>query len=1075
MNRDNEQYNSFNEQGAKMESDGSHPIGFQLPVLDNSSDTTIPNSSDAPVDIASIRERLAGMNGQQYWRSLDELAGTAEFNDYLQHEFPAGADQMLDPVTRRGFLKVMGASIALAGLSACVRTPEEKIVPFVKMPEQYVPGKPLFYATALTHNGYAKGVLVESHMGRPTKVEGNPDHPASLGATDIFSQAEILTLYDPDRSQTVIRRGEISSWSNFFTDLAAELENRRANRGAGLHILTETVTSPTLADQMQQMLQAFPSAKWHQYEAAGGNNTRLGTSAAVGRNATPIYHFDRAEVVVSLECDFLSPEVPGNLRYARDFVDRRRIENTSGKMNRLYVAESTLSLAGSMADHRLPIRSSQIAALAGALAGGIGVAGGSGASTSADTKWVQAAIADLQAQRGRGTSLVIAGESQPAEVHAIAYAMNQALGNIGSTVTYIDAVEASPVDQMASLRDLVNDMQAGTVQTLIVLGGNPVYTAPADLEFAKHYSKVPFRAHLGLYNDETSWLSHYHLPESHPLESWGDAPAYDGTVTIMQPLIAPLYDTRTVYEVLVAFTGKYGTSNHDIVQNYWKTRLPGNFDDAWGKALNDGFVTGAMTGRAASTPTATQMTGAVPTGTDSSATARNVPPAGTAATPPATPPPAAADQGGMEIVFRPDPNIWDGRYANNGWLQELPKAGSQLTWDNAALISPKAAEKNGLSNGDIVELRYKGRSLRIPVWILPGQAEDSVTVHLGYGRERAGRVGNKTGFNAYALRTTDAPWFGSGVQMTRTGDSYPLVSTQEHWSLENRNIYRSGTIETYTKNPEFVHEMEEGHEPRPSLYPEYKYDGYAWGMAIDLNACIGCNACTIACQAENNIPVVGKEQVGKGREMHWIRVDRYFGGRDLGNPTVHHQPVPCMHCEKAPCELVCPVGATVHSAEGLNEMVYNRCVGTRYCSNNCPYKVRRFNFLLFSDLTTESYKLGRNPDVTVRSRGVMEKCTYCVQRINAARIEAKKEDRRVQDGEIVTACQGVCPTEAIVFGDINDPNSRVAKLKAIKRNYTMLAELNTQPRTSYLAKLTNPNPALPGIPMIPEREPEHGA
>jgi molybdopterin-containing oxidoreductase family iron-sulfur binding subunit len=639
--------------------------------------------------------------------------------------------------------------------------------------------------------------------------------------------------------------------------------------------------------------------------------------------------------------------------------------------------------------------------------------------------------------------------------------MNQALGNIGTTVTYIDPVETATTDHMESLRELVRDMAAGSVQTLIVIGGNPVYTAPADLDFSRAYDKVPFRAHLSLYNDETSWRSQWHLPMSHPLESWSDARAYDGTISIVQPLIAPLYDTRTAHELLAAFAGKSGTSNHDIVQTYWKSRLPGNFDDSWQSVLNDGIIATAIAPRAATAG------GGATTGTDSTRTAAAAP-SPAAAAPAVTPP--APDKGGLEIVFRADPHIWDGRYANNGWLQELPKPASRLTWDNAALISPKTAESLGVSNGDMVDLNYGGRSLQMPVWIVPGQADGSVTVHLGYGRSRAGNVGNGAGFNAYTLRTSDAPWFGSGLQVSKTGEGYKLVTTQDHYGLDGRNIYRAATIEDFRKNPEIVHHMEHAEEPRQTFYPEFKYDGYAWGMAIDLNSCIGCNACTIACVAENNIAVVGKDQVSRGREMHWIRVDRYFGG-EIDNPEVYHQPVPCMQCENAPCEVVCPVGATVHSAEGLNDMVYNRCVGTRYCSNNCPYKVRRFNFLLYSDLNTESLKLGRNPDVTVRSRGVMEKCTYCVQRINAARIEAKKEDRKVHDGEIVTACQAVCPTEAIVFGDINDPNSRVTKLKSSKRNYAMLdAELNTQPRTTYLAKLMNPNPDLPRASTS-----EHGA
>jgi molybdopterin-containing oxidoreductase family iron-sulfur binding subunit len=1040
----------------------------------------VMQANDAPMDIDAIRRRLEENNGRQYWRSLDELAETPEFIDYVKHEFPAGADQMLDPVSRRSFIKVMGASIALAGLGACVRQPEEKIVPFVKAPEQYVPGKPLFYATALMTNGYATGVLVESHMGRPTKVEGNPDHPASLGATDIYAQAEILSLYDPDRSQTVINRGEISSWSEFLTVLAAELESRRAEGGRGLRILTETVTSPTLASQIQQMLQAFPGARWHQYDPVALNNTRTGVRSASRRNGNAVYRFDKADVVLCLDADFMSPWMPGSVRYSRDFASRRRVEQTGNAMNRMYVVESSLSLAGAMADHRLPMRSSDIGGFAAAIATALGVSA-AGANAANNEVWVQAMVKDLKEHRG--ASIVIAGESQPAEVHALAHAMNQALGNIGTTVTYVDAAEANPVDQLQSLRELVSDMNAGQVKSMIIMGGNPVYNAPADLEFAKAYQKVPFRAHLSLYNDETSWISQWHLPASHTLEMWSDARAYDGTVTIIQPLIAPLYDSRSGHEMMNALMGKFGTSNHDILRDFWKSRLPGDFEQAWGRTLNQGLVTAAVTNAMLTAPMGATssmapdtmrvaaQTPAMAQAADSARTMARDTDTATAGVTPSIPIPPPAE-GGLEINFRPDPTIYDGRYANNGWLQELPKPATRLTWDNVALISPKTAQRLGVANGNVVELKYRDHVVNAPVWIAPGHADESVTVHLGYGRERAGRVGNKVGFNAYALRTSDAPWFGSGLQVTKTGETMKLATTQDHGSLEGRNIYRAGTLTEFIKNPEFVQEMEHIKGPIPTMYPEFAYEGNAWGMAIDLNACIGCNACTIACQAENNIAVVGKEQVLMGREMHWIRVDRYFVG-DLENPTIAHQPVPCMHCEQAPCEVVCPVAATVHSAEGLNDMVYNRCVGTRYCSNNCPYKVRRFNFLLYSDLTTESLKLGRNPDVTVRFRGVMEKCTYCVQRINHARIEAKKEDRPIRDGEIVTACQGVCPTEAITFGNINDKESAVAKLKGSNRNYAMLGELNTQPRTTYLAKLSNPNPELHTA--APGSTAEHGA
>jgi molybdopterin-containing oxidoreductase family iron-sulfur binding subunit len=613
--------------------------------------------------------------------------------------------------------------------------------------------------------------------------------------------------------------------------------------------------------------------------------------------------------------------------------------------------------------------------------------------------------------------------------------MNHTLGNVGSTVFYTDPVEAGPVDQMGSLRELVADMQAGLVDLLVILGGNPVYQAPAELRFSEHLSKVKLRVHLGLYDDETAALCHWHIPETHYLETWSDGRAFDGTITIMQPLIAPLYGGKSAHEVLAALMGQPNRPSYAIVRDYWRGQLPPeDFEPFWRTALHEGLVANT----------------ALPPREVAYRNMR-VEASELAVSP--------SDQRSLDLVLRPDPTVWDGRFANNGWLQELPKPLTKLTWDNAALISPATAQRLGLHNEDVVELRYRGRTARAPVWLMPGQADEAVTVHLGYGRWRTGRVGRGTGFNAYVLQTSTAPWGDSGMEIHPTGGRYPLASTQLHHTMEGRNLVRVGTLAQYLAHPEFVHEM--AHEPPPdlTLYPLYEYKGYAWGMAIDLNACIGCNACVIACQAENNIPIVGKSQIAVGRDMHWLRIDRYYQG-SIDDPETYYQPVLCMHCEKAPCEVVCPVAATVHDDEGLNVMVYNRCVGTRYCSNNCPYKVRRFNFLQYVDDQTPVLKLLRNPDVTVRTRGVMEKCTYCVQRISAARIQAEKDQRLIGDGEVVTACQASCPTEAIVFGDINDLNSRVAKLKASQLNYGLLTDLNTRPRTTYLARLRNPHPDL---------------
>ncbi len=1011
------------------------------------------------MDLSSIRRRLASLEGRAYWRSLEEAAETDEFQQYLRHEFPAQAAQFTDPVARRQFLKLMGASLALAGVSACTKQPEERIVPYVRQPEEIVPGRPLSFATAMPLSGIGSPVLVENHMGRPTKVEGNPEHPASLGATDAFAQASVLSLYDPDRAQAVRFRGEVRTWGQFFGAMRSAMAAQEETDGAGLRILTDTITSPSLHEIIHQILAYFPQAKWHQYEPAGRDQARAGARLAFGRHVHCHYRIAQADVILSLDADFLNAG-PGHVRYARDFADRRRVAGEDRAMNRLYAAESLATITGAKADHRLPMRPSAIEGFARAVAAGLGVAGVTPApALAADVRdrWIPALVKDLQAHAGR--SVVIAGEHQSPAVHALAHAMNLALGNAGTTVVYTEPVEPNPVDQMASLRDLVRGMSAASVELLIILGGNPVYTAPTDLGFGDALANVGLAVHLTADDNETSTLCHWNIPEAHYLESWSDVRAYDGTVTILQPLIAPLYGGKTAAEVLAPLTEAPDRNAHDIVKSYWQRAFTAAtlaawtladrdgqaFADAdvfWRTALHDGFI--ASTALPAIPPPPLQP---LPAPSLSSG------PAPSASSGPA--PSAAAPSDALEIVFTPDPTVHDGRFANNGWLQELPKPLTKLTWDNAAHVSPRLAEARRLSNGDGVELRFQGRTLRAPVWIVPGHADGCVSLTLGYGRA-TGRVAHGAGVNAYALRTAAAPYGGAGLGLTRTGDRAALATTQNHFLMEGRHLVRHGTIEEYVKHPEFVKEMGEAPPKTLTLYAEHEYTGHKWGMAIDLNACTGCNACTIACQAENNIPVVGKAQVANGREMHWIRVDTYYSG-DLDHPETFHQPVPCMQCENAPCEPVCPVGATVHSAEGLNDMVYNRCVGTRYCANNCPYKVRRFNFLLYQDFVTPQLQLQRNPDVTVRSRGVMEKCTYCVQRINQARIEAQKENRTVRDGEVVTACQQVCPSQAIVFGDLNDPESRIAKARAEERHYGLLEELNTRPRTTYLAALRNPN------------------
>ncbi len=991
----------------------------------------LPSESQS-FDLEALRAKLAAATGRKYWRSLDELAESEGFRAFLEAEFPRQAS-VLDAVGRRQFLQLMGASLGLAGLSACTKQPVEKIYPYVKAPEEVIPGQPLYFATALPLSGFGRGVLVESHMGRPTKVEGNPDHPSSLGATDIFAQADILTLYDPDRSQAVRFGGVIRPWSAFVDTAQREFERLGAKKGAGFRILTETVTSPTLLAEIRRLLAEWPEARWHHYEPVNRDHLHAGAKAAFGEVVDPVYRLEAADVVLCVEADLLGPH-PAGVRYAREFSRRRRVEDGNGsQMNRLYVVEATPSITGSVADHRLILRPSECEAFVRALAAALGLPVQTPASMEAHRAFIAAVAKDLA--RSRGRSLIVAGEALPPSVHALVYAINSSLANIGKTVSFVEPVAQHPELQGESLQALVADMDAGKVEVLLILGGNPVYTAPADLRFAERLQKVPLRIRLGLYEDETSQLCHWHLPEAHVLESWGDVRAHDGTVTLIQPLIAPLYDGKSALEVLATFSSKPSRTGYEMVQQYWKSVWgDADFEKRWRRALHDGIVAGSAA-----------EVRAVSLRPDFFQTLR----------------PLVASPPGLEIVLRPDPTVYDGRYANNGWLQELPKPLTKLTWDNVAYLAPVTAARFGVKNGDVVEVVAEDRRVEAPVWIQPGQAPDTVLLHWGYGRPKAGRVGGGIGVDAFKLSSSRSPWGMPGGEIRKTGRRYRLACTQDHFSLEGRDILRKGTLEEYRHNPSLAPHGHGGgeHGEAPSMYPGFPYTGYAWAMSIDLNACIGCGACTIACVAENNIAVVGKDQVARGREMHWIRVDRYYEG-DLDHPEFVHQPIPCQQCENAPCELVCPVNATVHSAEGLNDMVYNRCVGTKYCANNCPYKVRRFNFYLYQDWYTESLKLLRNPDVSVRSRGVMEKCTYCVQRINAARIQAKREGRKIRDGEILTACQQVCPTEAIVFGDRNDPHSRVAKLQKLPRTYQLLEELNTRPRTTYLAAVRNPNPEL---------------
>jgi molybdopterin-containing oxidoreductase family iron-sulfur binding subunit len=958
----------------------------------------------------------------------------------LHREFPKGASEWLDSVSRRGFLQLMGASLAMAGMTGCTKLPLQEIVPYVRQPEQVIPGVPMYYATAFTLSGYANPLLVESHLGRPTKIEGNSLHPASLGGTDIFAQASILGMYDPDRSQAITHLGDVASWAGFVKEIRGPLAVQKALGGAGLRILTQTISSPTLKDQMRAFLAMYPQAKWHVYEPVNRDNVLEGSKLAFGEVVETRYDLSKADLIVSLDADFLSAGFPGNVRYIRDFAARR---NPDADMNRLYVIESTPSSTGAKADHRLSLQASDVEAMARSLGWAVGIHAGIPEAAKEHEKFVNAVINELRDRRG--SSVVIVGDHQPPIVHSLAHQINQALGNVGKTVFHTDPADAHPVNQTESLRDLVADMRGGKVDLLVIMGGNPAYDAPVDLGFADSLknSNVALRVYHGLYQNETAELCHWSVNEAHYLEAWSDGRAYDGTVSIVQPLIAPLYAGKSAHEMLSTLMGVSDASGYDIVRGYWQKQHNGaDFQQFWRTSLHDGWI--EKTTFAPKQISAKAMN----EGASLYTLVRPL----------------------IEVNFRRDPSVYDGQFANNGWLQELPKPMSKLTWDNAVLIGPRMADREGIKTMDVVTLELDGRKITGPVWIQAGHPDHSVTVNLGYGRRKAGRAGTGAGFDAYALRTTNALWFATGGKLTKTGGHYQLASTQGYQTMDTgdgatRPLVREATLEEYRKEPKFA----KADEPPATLtlYPgyDYKKSPDAWGMTIDLNACVGCNNCIVACQSENNIAVVGKEQVVKGRHMHWIRVDAYYQG-DRDAPKAHFQPVPCMQCEDAPCELVCPVGATVHSSEGLNDQVYNRCIGTRYCSNNCPYKVRRFNFLLFEDWETPQYKLMRNPDVSVRSRGVMEKCTYCVQRITQHRIDAEtaavRENRefKIEDGSLQTACQQSCPADAIVFGNINDPNSRVAKLKALDRNYGLLADLNTRPRTTYLAEIRNPNPEL---------------
>jgi MoCo/4Fe-4S cofactor protein with predicted Tat translocation signal len=981
------------------------------------------------LNLTSIRAKLEQAKGAGYWRSLDELTSVEGFKDFLHREFPRQASEWIDDEGRRNFLKIMGASLALAGLSACTKQPTEYIMPYVEAPEQSIPGKPLFFATAFPVAGIANPVLVETHEYRPTKVEGNPEHPASMGGTDVPTQASILGLYDPDRLQTVNYIGEVRSYASFLQAFINALARQQAKTGSGIRILTETVTSPTLYGQMQDVLKLYPGAKWYQWEPTG-HGRQMGAQMAFGQFLNPVYKFDQAEVVLSVDGNFLG-NGRGGVRYARDFVSKRVLRGGNTTQSRYYAVETTPTATGCKADHRQAIKPSEVIGFVRSLAASL--SGGAASGSLANSQFYSALVKDLQAAKGK--SIVIAGDDQSPEVHAVVHYINEVLGNNGTTVVFTQPLEAKPTDQWADLNALLADLHGGQVDLLLILGGNPVYSAPPELNLRGAIQMAKMRVRLGEHEDETSEVCQWLIPQAHSYEHWSDAPAYDGTISIIQPLIAPLYGGKSAHELLSAFTETPEKSSFESVRDYWRERLPGtDYENWWKHSVHDGFI-------APDKNLPLRVVGA---------TAKLVPATGS----------AAATASGYEISFHSDPYILDGRYANNAWLQELPRPVSRLTWDNAVIVSQKTADTLNVTDEDRVAIDYNGHTVWGSIWRIPGQPEGSIALSLGYGRTRSGRAGNGAGFDVYPLRPAASPYFVQGATVRKLGEKFKLAAVQHHFAMEGRQPVHAGTLDEFKQDPYFSEKKSEIPPKGLTIFPEtFKYEGYAWGMAIDLTACVGCNACVVACQSENNIAVVGKEQVLNTREMHWIRIDRYYKG-EPDEPDMYFQPVACVQCEDAPCEVVCPVAATETDAEGLNNMVYNRCVGTRYCSNNCPYKVRRFNFLLFTDWETESLKLQRNPDVTVRSRGVMEKCSYCVQRINYAKITAEKQDRKVRDGEIIPACAAACPSQAIMFGDLNDPKSRVSEWKRSSLNYSLLGELNTRPRTTYLTEIRNPNPEV---------------
>ena len=986
-----------------------------------------------------------------YWKSLKDISSEDDYNRFLkqsEHNVDNG-------LSRRNFLSLIAASVALAGLEGC-KKPVQKIIPYVEAEIGTIPGIPKYYASTLPFKNNALGVVIENHDERPVKVEGNEKHPTTLGKSNSFAQASTLEMYDPDRARGVKFEGNKVDW-NEYLKFAKSLND---GNGKGLAVLMQESSSPTIKSIQEDFKKNLPNADWVVYESVNNENLYDGIELAFSKRLQPLYRLEKAQIIVSLGSDFLGVD-DNNIYHTRKFAQNRNIVDENSTMNRLYVAESSISSTGSSADHRLNIPQYEMENLLAELAyelKQLGLRIEAKKVKSSNNLWVKAAAKDLF--DGRGESIIIGGSSLSKEFHQLIALINY---NLKAPVDYYP-LNMSQISSIKNFESLCNDMKNGKINNLIILGANPVYDSPADFDFAESLKKVKNSVHLTNIIDETSKLCSWNIAMNHYFECWGDAMTYDGHVSIVQPQIMPLFDSKSIIQVLSPIVHSKEQSAYDTVKNVWKSNIikSGNFEREWDKVLHDGLYKKPIL----------KKVNVRPPSKTSTAVLNNY----------------SLDNDKFEIVFCPSSSVYDGRYANNGWLQEIPKPITSLTWDNAALISMKVAKKLNIKNGQMLEISVGDNTINIPAFITPGQNQKSITLELGYGRKFNGRIGNEVGFNVYPLRSSESPSFILNGSIKVLNETYPLASTQDHHGLEDDKyaapgfddlankeaqsripeLVKQSTLDYYKDNPDWVQKKVEQHKPDKkrswadhSMYnPDWDYSkGPQWGMSIDLTSCTSCNACSIACQSENNIPVVGKQQVMNGREMHWIRIDNYFAG-DPDNPEVSTQSVACVHCELAPCESVCPVAATTHSSDGVNQMTYNRCLGTRYCANNCPYKVRKFNFYNYTKDLPEVVQMAMNPDVSIRFRGVMEKCTYCYQRISSARITAENEGREIKDGDFQVACQQSCPADAIKFGDINDPNSEVSKAKRRNRDYALLAHLGTAPRTTYLAKIRNQNPML---------------